>query len=235
MTALGETLGALLALLEGPKNGITPQLQERAYGVLRRHAPCEICSGSGKCDLFYLPPEAKRSKTCEDCKGRGWTPGSVDAAIGRAERLPATRAFGGVQALDFLLCGDNNPARAMLFAEMLACFTALTLRLVGALGLSTVVVCSEAHPFDDLWEIWDNEGSLRVARINTPGTVRLLYYEEGEQRLDGATLATRLHATITGTTIDFGKRCPELLQAPSIKVVVTQLLEQRAARRAPCH
>jgi hypothetical protein len=82
MSAFADCLLALMPFAEEWRDG-DPALTAR--DVLRKHAPCQICSGLGRCDLYTPKCHAQRTQRCEDCMGAGWTPGSVAAAIAMAE------------------------------------------------------------------------------------------------------------------------------------------------------
>jgi hypothetical protein len=72
MTAFADCLLALRPFAEEWRDG-DPALTAR--DVLRKHAPCDLCEGTGDC-----VPTGRNG-----CSGAGWTPASVEAACARDE------------------------------------------------------------------------------------------------------------------------------------------------------
>src|SRR5687767_8937708 len=79
MRALADALRALMPFAE-MANTVLDSTYVAARDVLRKHAPCDRCGGSGNETGVTVV-----SMRCYPCNGAGWTPASVEAAIARAE------------------------------------------------------------------------------------------------------------------------------------------------------
>lgn len=78
MSALADALRALLAAAShfGPKHAV--------HSVLRKHASCEVCNGTGDIHEQHCEDEdCDQDELCFRCIGAGWTPASVEMASAR--------------------------------------------------------------------------------------------------------------------------------------------------------
>jgi predicted aminopeptidase len=80
MSALAEALRALMPFT--PDSVASFADQARARDVLRKHAPCERCGGTGLCTEMC---NCEGDGACPGCSGAGWTPASVETAIAQVE------------------------------------------------------------------------------------------------------------------------------------------------------
>jgi hypothetical protein len=112
------------------------------------------------------------------------------------------------QALAVLLSDRNPPdreQRAALFADMIACFHAFNIRIVGAIK-NALVIQNEAWPYGDMWMLSDNGGELNVTRINSAELTRSEPYTWDGIVLDGATMAYRVRCVLDGDPVDYNLR-----------------------------
>ena len=111
----------------------------------------------------------------------------------------------------------NDATFVTMYADMLACFAAFGVVVVGKLGESLVLdrqhldgprSGSRVH---DLWTVCDNGGELNVARINDSDSLRSIPYTSFGEVLDGATMAHRVRVVLDGEDINWSRRMGDTL------------------------
>lgn len=98
---------------------------------------------------------------------------------------------------------EDDDGRAKVFADMLACFAAYNIRVVGMTLGGSLLVRNARHPDYDTWSICDNGGELNVEKVNDMASMRSLPYVAWGCMLDGATMAYRVRRVIDGEPIDY--------------------------------
>lgn len=118
MTPLGEALVALVPMADPDRHKHSAIVEAR--GVLRKHAPCEVCNGTGDIhDQHCEDEDCGQDELCFLCFGAGWTAASVDAACARDNDLDRA-ARDNLDELERL-----RREVAILHKERAACWDAL--------------------------------------------------------------------------------------------------------------
>lgn len=98
---------------------------------------------------------------------------------------------------------EDRRARARLFSDMLACFPAYAIRIVGAMGSSTLLIQQDVGTTETIFTLSDNGGEVNVFAVNASEPGRSAAYTASGRMVDGATLAYRVRMILTGEEIDY--------------------------------
>ena len=98
---------------------------------------------------------------------------------------------------------SSDDGRDKVFADMLACFGAYNLRVVGMTLGGSLLVRSTRHPDYDTWSICDNGGELNVEKVNDMASMRSLPYVARGSMVDGGTMAYRVRCALDVSPIDY--------------------------------
>lgn len=96
---------------------------------------------------------------------------------------------------------EDDDGRIKTFRDMLACFGAYNLRVVGMMN-GSLLVRNARHPDYDTWSICDNGGELNVEKVNDMASLRSLPYVAWGSMVDGGTMAYRVRCVLDGAPID---------------------------------
>lgn len=103
---------------------------------------------------------------------------------------------------------NDKPERATMFADMLACFKAFNLRVIGSLH-DGLLVQKIKYPIGGIFVVSDNGGEVNVERVNDHTSLRSLPYVHNRSMIDGATLAYRVRCGIDGDAVDYARSYAE--------------------------
>ncbi|RTL23236.1 MAG: hypothetical protein EKK55_13525 [Rhodocyclaceae bacterium] len=98
---------------------------------------------------------------------------------------------------------DDDDGRNPMFRDMLACFGAFNIRIVGSLTGGAILVENARHPHGDTFAVSDNGGEVNIRRINGAELTRSEPYTAWSMMLDGATVAYRVRRAMDGEPVDY--------------------------------
>ena len=99
--------------------------------------------------------------------------------------------------------------RVAKFADMVACFAAYNIRIVGMHLGGSLLIQNIRHPYGAEWFLNDNGGEVNMGRGNAQAPAMNAPYTAGGFMLDGATLAYRVRCIMTGEPIDWTRGLSE--------------------------
>ncbi len=93
--------------------------------------------------------------------------------------------------------------RVAKFADMVACFAAYNIRIVGMHLGGSLLVQNIQHPYGAEWFLNDNGGEFNMGRVNADDADRSAPYTAWGMLLDGATMAYRVRCIMNDEAIDY--------------------------------
>ncbi len=129
-----------------------------------------------------------------------------------------------MDAVAVLLRGNSNELRQKLFADMIACFKAYNIRVLGEMN-DAILVANKDWPYGEIWSICDNGGELNIEVINKSDSIQSVAYSHNTCYTDGATLAYWIRVVMDGEAINYNLTWEHLLE---------DIREVAAAPAMPC-